>query len=349
MFGLGADHDVEDVRDERDVVLRERVDDARGQVLRDEEEDRRRNRRAARDIDAGAGGDVVVRKRREVILEVDVAGVAMFAVLARHAAVRSVVVKLRLPLSAGRLRVDDARKHVRARNVDVGTIGQSLHAAIDIALQRERRPVVRIFAVVPEAGLTAADGVERTAAGGKLLRAEVAVLAVHAVCAGGALQTAVAEFGLADRRACIDVNKRTLRVFGAFPDDVDRAIDGVGAPERTRGTANHLDAIDVGQHHILLIPERAREQRRVDVAAVDHHDELVAGGVAKSARAHRPRLSVDARDLQSGDKTQRIGQRRDAGATDVVLRDDGDGSGRFADGLGVARRRGDVDPAEILQ
>ena len=94
---------------------------------------------------------------------------------------------------------------------------------------------------------------------GKLLRAEVAVLAVHAVCAGGALQTAVAEFGLADRRACIDVNKRTLRVFGAFPDDVDRAIDGVGAPERTRGTANHLDAIDVGQHHILLIPERARE------------------------------------------------------------------------------------------
>src|SRR6185295_633710 len=63
-----------------------------------------------------------------------------------------------------------------------------------------------------------------------------------------------------------------LRLLG---DDVDDAVDGVGAPDGGAGTADDLDAVDVLEVHVLRGPEDAREEGGVDAAAVDEDQELV--------------------------------------------------------------------------
>ena len=74
---------------------------------------------------------------------------------------------------------------------------------------------------------------------------------------------AVSRFGDAADPRCPppSCSERPLRVARVSRDDVDDAVDGVGAPERGARPANHLDAIDVAENVVLHVPEDAGEQR----------------------------------------------------------------------------------------
>ena len=101
-------------------------------------------------------------------------------------------------------------------------------------------------------------------------------------------------------------------------DDVDDAVDGVGAPQRRARPADDLDAIDVAEDVVLHVPEDAGEERRVDRAPVDHHQQLVGGVGVEAAWRDRPGAVVEARDVDAVGEEQRVGDRRHAGAADVV-------------------------------
>jgi hypothetical protein len=62
-------------------------------------------------------------------------------------------------------------------------------------------------------------------------------------------------------------------------------------------TADDFDAVDVFQHHVLHVPVHAGEQRRIDGAAVDQHQQLVLEGAAEAARRDRIVARIDARHL----------------------------------------------------
>ena len=83
-----------------------------------------------------------------------------------------------------------------------------------------------------------------------------------------------------------------LRIPRVARDDVDHAVDGVRAPQRRAGPADHLDAVDVGEDIVLHVPENAGEERRIDRPPVDHHEELVGDVRVEAAweMAHVPLL-----------------------------------------------------------
>jgi hypothetical protein len=62
-----------------------------------------------------------------------------------------------------------------------------------------------------------------------------------------------------------------LRLIGRQGGDVDDAIDGIGAPQRSAGTADDFDAVQIGQQHILRVPKHACVERCVNRTAVDEH------------------------------------------------------------------------------
>src|SRR6185437_16118073 len=58
--------------------------------------------------------------------------------------------------------------------------------------------------------------------------------------------------------------EHSVRVLGAFRDDVDNAVYGIGPPDGASGTGDHLDTVDILNHHVLHVPVHAAEERRVD-------------------------------------------------------------------------------------
>lgn len=94
---------------------------------------------------------------------------------------------------------------------------------------------------------------------------------------------------------------------GALRDDIDDAIDGIGAPHGRAGAADDLDPFDILQHEVLGVPVHAREEWTVDAAAVDHHQQLVRECVVEAARRdriiariHPPTCRLGARRSTSG-------------------------------------------------
>ena len=104
--------------------------------------------------------------------------------------------------------------------------------------------------------------------------------------------------------------------------NVDDAIDGIGAPERGAGSANHFNAVDVLQHRVLHVPENAGEQRSVNRPPVDHHEQLVGERVVEAARADGPGVLIDARHFHARRAAQRFGNARGARAANVFAGDD---------------------------
>src|SRR5438270_217035 len=98
-----------------------------------------------------------------------------------------------------------------------------------------------------------------------------------------------------------------MRVPGAFGDDVDDAVHRVRAPDGAARTANHLDAIDVFEHHVVESPQDAGEQRRVNVATVDEDEHAFGELIAKAANADGPVTpAVDAGYFHARCETQRV-------------------------------------------
>jgi hypothetical protein len=66
-------------------------------------------------------------------------------------------------------------------------------------------------------------------------------------------------------------------------DDVDHAIDRIGAPHHGAGAADDLDALDVLERHRVEFPDHAGKQRGINAAAIDQHQQLVGETAVEAA------------------------------------------------------------------
>ncbi len=271
-----------------------------------------------------------------------------------------VVVRLNLQVAGRAGRARESRQHVLAgqRRVQVGRcrewrlVERLRHvfaeaSVVGVALQGEAAPAIE-RPVRAKAALAGAPAVVVVAVGVKL-RAAIESLEIRAIVQRAGL-TAVpnAAEGLIFRAAA-GRDEQALGVRGALGDDVDDSVHGIGAPQRSARTANHLDVIDVIEQRVLRFPVRASEQRRVDRAAVDQHEDRSRQTVGKAAHANRPDAGADARDLHAGREAQHFGNRSRARSADVFLRDHEDGRGDLNRRLGAARRRGDLQIEQVFQ
>lgn len=108
-----------------------------------------------------------------------------------------------------------------------------------------------------------------------------------------------------DRAAHLAANRRadesTLGILGGMGDDVDDPIDGVRPPDRATGTANHLDALDVGKGNVVVLPEHAgKGGGAIDGAAIHQDQKLVGETGIEAANADRPFVLTDGGDLHTG-------------------------------------------------
>ena len=128
---------------------------------------------------------------------------------------------------------------------------------------------------------------------------------------------------------------------GRLGDDVDDAVERVGAVERRARPADDLDALDVlhadGQH----LPERRPDEVDVHAAAVDEHEHLVGEALVETAERDLGSGPGGLHDVDTGQAPEKLGDLRDAGEPDVLLGDDRRGVGRVEGAL--RRLRGGDD------
>ena len=152
-------------------------------------------------------------------------------------------------------------------------------AFVDIGEQRHL--VARTPPLSAQACLRVPVTISQRATVGALRGVELELLGVDPVVHAFAEACAVAGGRTAFLVAGAEAHQAALRFARRPGDDVDHAIDGVRSPERGAGPADHLDAIDVLEHHVLALPEDAGKQRRVDRAPVDEDQHLVGQDVLK--------------------------------------------------------------------
>jgi hypothetical protein len=95
-------------------------------------------------------------------------------------------------------------------------------------------------------------------------------------------------------------HKSAFALGGIARDDIDDAVDGVGAPQGAAWAAHHLDALDIDRRDILHVPEHPGVQRRINGTAVDQDQQLVGGSDVEAPGADRIVPGVDTPDLQVG-------------------------------------------------
>lgn len=222
------------------------------------------------------------------------------------------------------------------------------HAGVEVALQR-RVVVRRGFPVAPEAQLPLPPLVEVVV---RPVEHGVAVEELPVDPVGERLVdlAAVAEArepALLDTRAGRGVD--ALRVLRAPGDDVDHPVHRVGAVDRAARAADHLDAVDVLEERVLHLPVRAGEERRVDRAAVDQHEDRAREPAREAADADRPLVRVDARHLHARGEAERVRDRGDARAADVLARDHVDRRRHLRPLLGFPRDGGRLDVHELFE
>ena len=178
------------------------------------------------------------------------------------------------------------------------------------------------------------------------------MLAIHPVVAVRAQRGAVAEGGVGAVVAHCGRQQRAMAVPGRSGDDVDDAIDRIHPPQRAARAADHLDALDILQHHVLRVPEHAGKQRRIDRAAVDQDQQLVRRAVVAAVHAARRNGMAHGAGLghlQVGRQAQRIGKVARTGAMNVIGSNDEDGRCSVRQTLGPPGHRRDLDVAQLLQ
>jgi hypothetical protein len=124
-------------------------------------------------------------------------------------------------------------------------------------------------------------------AGHRLIAADVLGVGPGADVLGDLESVAgAAEGTLLRARASDEVDAQ--RVLGTLGDDVDDAVDGIGAPEGAARAADHLDAVDILEERVLHVPEDAGMERGVDAAAVDENKEFVGRSAVEAAARDGP-------------------------------------------------------------
>jgi hypothetical protein len=104
-------------------------------------------------------------------------------------------------------------------------------------------------------------------------------------------------------------------------DDVDHAADRVGAIQAGARTAQHLDALHLGQADARQVG--LAQRRRANAHTVDQ-DQRVAGGAATDQHAGALPGAAVARELDAAFAAQQVFKRIGAGGADVVAVDDHD-------------------------
>src|SRR5439155_21210973 len=240
---LGSHGDPEAVRDEREFVLHEGAEEVEIPVGRIEPDARNALGPIAVETVAEAPDDCLPRGQPVSVLEIEVAGVLDLEE-ARVAAVRMVIVRLEREVRARAEAARPAAEKVGAR--EVGVLGQDgpeggpedrhrgpLPALprIDVSLNAERIARARV-PVRPESALPRPPGVVLGAArieAGVTVE-PLAVAPIVEVLADAPPVADAAEGALLG--AAASGREAALRLSRALRDDVDHAVDGVGAPER---------------------------------------------------------------------------------------------------------------------
>ncbi len=82
---------------------------------------------------------------------------------------------------------------------------------------------------------------------------------------------AVAQAGAALIDAAGGAQEKPLSLRSVLGDDIDDAVDGIGAPHGAARAADNLDAVDIVERHVDHLPRNAGAYRLIDAAAVDQH------------------------------------------------------------------------------
>jgi len=91
-----------------------------------------------------------------------------------------------------------------------------------------------------------------------------------------------------------------LAGVGIFGDDVNDAVDGVGAPQGAGGSALDFDAAQVFQDEIEQTPVVPGGDLTVNGAAVFEDEEFARSGVVKAADVDGVAAAVEAEGLDEG-------------------------------------------------
>ena len=188
------------------------------------------------------------------------------------------------------------------------------------------------------------------AAVGKFQVAPVEIFPVHPV--GGV----IIDFGaIADSAESFFLGagsrgeQATLGVLRVFGDDIDDAIDRVGAPEAGPRAADDLDPFDVIEHGVLGIPEDSGKKRVVQGAAIHEHQKFVGGKGIEAPAGDRPFVGVYPRHLQAGHHAQYLWKSGGARALYVFLVDHKNCGRRFAGFFGFFGNRGNFHGKQLFK
>src|SRR5258706_5531918 len=96
----------------------------------------------------------------------------------------------------------------------------------------------------------------------------------------------------------------TLGEFGRFSDDVNDAINRIGAPQCRPRTTDDFNAIHIFQHDVLHVPIHSREQGGVDAPAVDENQQLVVETAIEPTQAVAPLVFFDASYFEASTNSQ---------------------------------------------
>ena len=143
--------------------------------------------------------------------------------------------------------------------------------------------------------------------------------------------------------------QQPLGIPGRPGDNVDHAIDRVGAPKCRARTADHLDPINVLEQGVLHVPVRPGEERRVNTAPIHQHQQFVGKQVVESAPADGPVMGIHTRHFQAWNQPQALGNTRHTGATQLLRSRDGDRRRRFGKFFRPFRNGRDLDVHQFLK
>ncbi len=269
---------------QQDLVL----DETAEQIVIEPGRDKRQRRRIAhhivREPIAQAPYHLMTRAQTKVMLEIQVIRVEGILENARRREavgrlgkrqMRMVVVRLQTHIGLIRIRMRPAPQHVAAAQTGVFSRDQVFVAVVEIPLQGQRvlRGRIRIDAEpaldhVPRVRCISAVAEHRVIA--------IEILAVDAVVHVRAQRTAVTRpCEILQLRSAARFHGQSLRLAGVASGDIDHTVDRIRSPQRSAGSADHFDAIDVFERIILRVPDNARIQRRVNRPAVDQDQQFV--------------------------------------------------------------------------
>ena len=222
---------------------------------------------------------------------------------------------------------DEAREHDVVERADAEHLERSLREPAADAERADLAELARAARVEAD-GARALDLIADAGADVGAAVRDLARPAREVVVAGGEAprELAVAARGpeAAVRRAlgAVAADDAALTFAGLLGDDVDDAVEGVGAVERRAGAAHDLDALDVLDADRERLPDRGAEEVDVDAAAVDEDEGLVREALVEAADAHLGLAAGDLHDVDAGEAPQELGDLRDAREADVLLGDD---------------------------